>query len=110
MQVGYHHYYMTITNTTRPSPRLGYTQQTSLLVHLTHRITARNVLGLVQVEDLHDSWGYVARFISPLALVSPDYSPVPQVLIVEISARNAMLSLGRLIVLINTLEEDSRFP
>jgi hypothetical protein len=73
MQVGCRHYYMTITNTTRSSPRLGYTQQTSLLAHLTHRITARNVLGLVQVEDLHDSWGYVARFISPLVLVSPDY-------------------------------------
>lgn len=75
MQVGCRHYYVTITNTTRPSRRLGYTQQTALLVHLTHRITARNVLGLVRVEDLHDSWGYVARFISPLVLVSPYYLP-----------------------------------
>lgn len=44
-------------------------------MHLTHRITARNVLGLVRVEDLHEPWGYVARFISPLVLVSPDYLP-----------------------------------
>jgi hypothetical protein len=75
MHVGCRHYYMTSTNTTRPSRRLGYTQQTALLAHLTHRITARNAVGLVQVEDLHDSWGYVARFISPRVLVSPDYLP-----------------------------------
>lgn len=36
-------------------------------------------------------------------------SPVPQVLVVEFSARNAMLGLGRLMGLINTPEKVSQF-